>query len=68
MVPVDDLIHLVGTTEESAVTGPDGRTYFVEIEFEHLPSGPGVRITAVVDLGDSYKLERIEESIEIIAD
>ncbi len=67
-VAIEDLIGRVGTKEESTVAGADGQTYFVEIRFEQLSSGPGVRVTAVVDLGSSYRLERIEESIEICAD
>ena len=63
--PVEDLIGLIGTKEESTVTGPDGRTFFVEIGFERLSNGAGVRVSAAVDLGNSFKLERIEESIEI---
>jgi hypothetical protein len=64
-VPIDDLVCLVGTTEKSTTTGPDGQSYFVEIGYERLSSGSGVRVTATVDLGNSYRLERIEESIEI---
>ena len=64
--PVDDLLKLVGATEKSTLSGPDGQTYFLEIGVEKLPKESGVRVTATVDLGSSYKLERIEESIDIL--
>ena len=64
--PVDDLLKFAGSTEKSTLSGPDGQTYFLEIGVEKLPTESGVRVTATVDLGSSYKLERIEESIEIL--
>lgn len=64
--PVGDLKRLVGSVEKSSVFGPDGQTYFLELSFEEMPKGSGIRITATVDLGSSFKLERIEESIEIL--
>ncbi len=66
--PIGDLVGLIGAKEKSTVAGPEGQTYFVEVEFEQLSNSPGVRITAVVDLGNSHKLERIEDSIEIRTD
>ncbi|MEO1017495.1 MAG: hypothetical protein AAFY56_07360 [Pseudomonadota bacterium] len=66
LTPVDDLKNLVGSVEKSSVSGPDGQTYFLELGVEELPKGNGVRITATVDLGSSFKFERIEESIEIL--
>ena len=66
LTPVGDLKGLVGSVERSSVFGPDGQTYFLELGFEELAKGKGVRITATVDLGSSFKLERIEESIDIL--
>lgn len=66
-VPKEHLISLTGSKEETTVVGPDGRTYIVEVRIEKSSDGAGARVTAVVDLGSSYKLERIEESVEIRA-
>ena len=65
VAPFGNLVACIGEREEWSVAGSDGQTYFVEVKFEELSSGAGVRIKATVDLGNSYKLERIEESIEI---
>ena len=63
--PVDDLLKLAGSIQESTLSGPDGQTYFLEIGVEKLLKQSGVRVTATVDLGSSFKLDRIEESIDI---
>ncbi len=66
-IAIGDLKSLVGTVQKNSVFGPDGQTYFLELTFEELPSGKGVHIAVTVDLGNSFKLERIEESIEIFS-
>lgn len=66
--PIEDLIRKIGNTERTTTTGPDGETYFLEIDFEQLSEGTGVRVIARVDLGNSFKLERIEECVTISID
>lgn len=63
--PIDDLLKLAGSIQESTLSGPDGQTYFLEVGIEKLSKQSGVRVTATVDLGSSFKLDRIKESIEI---
>lgn len=60
-----DLLQQAGSTEKCTLSGPDGQTYFLEVGVEKLSMQSGVRVTATVDLGSSFKLDRIEESIEI---
>jgi hypothetical protein len=66
--PVDHLLKLAGSIEKSTISGPDGRTYFLEVGVEKMSKHNGVRLTATVDLGSSFKLERIEETIEILGE
>jgi hypothetical protein len=67
-VPVSDLLKHTGSPQKSTLSGPDGQTYFLDVAVERLARGGGVRVTATVDLGSSFKLERVEEHIDIFDD
>ena len=43
----------------------DGQTYFLEVTAQRVGGGESLRLTATVDLGNSFKLERIEESVDV---
>ena len=62
----ETLQSLAGSPERSTVSGPDGQTYFLEVVVQRLTKGDGFKLTATVDLGSSFRLERIEESIEVM--
>lgn len=64
----DELIGLVDARERAVVDGPDGQTYFLEVSAQRVGGGDRLRLTATVDLGNSAKLERIEESVDVSTD
>ena len=64
-MPIDELLQLAGTVEKKTISGPNGETYFLEVSVEDLGKDNEIRIKAVVDLGSSFKLERIEERITV---
>tara|TARA_R110002096_G_scaffold114712_2_gene248693 strand:+ start:573 stop:902 length:330 start_codon:yes stop_codon:yes gene_type:complete len=61
----DELTGIVDTPEQTVVSGPDGQTYFLEVTAQRVGGGESLRLTATVDLGNSFKLERIEESVDV---
>ena len=65
-VPVSHLLNQIGSRQKSTLSGPGGQTYFLDIAVDRLARRSGVKVTATVDLGSSFKLERVEEHIEII--
>jgi len=63
----DELRGLVDAAEREVVDGPDGRTYFLEVSAERVGANR-LRLTAIVDSGNSFRLERVEESVDVSAD
>ena len=65
---IDELMGLVDARERAVVDGPDGQTYFLEVRAQRVCGGDKLRLTAIVDLGNSFKFERIEESVDVSTD
>ena len=63
---LSELRRSAGTIEKSTLPGPNGETYFLDVAVDELRRKDGVRITATVDLGNSFKLERVQEHIDIV--
>ena len=63
--PFAELSRLAGSIEKTTIAGPDGETYYLDVRVDWLEKRDGFRVVAIVDQGSSFKLERIEEAIEI---
>lgn len=64
----EKLRGLMDAPERAVVEGPDGQTYFLEVSAQKVGGVDKLRLTAIVDSGNSFKLERIEESVDVLAD
>ena len=63
----EELQSMADSPERITASGPDGQTFLQEGAAPRLARRDGFRLTVTVDLGSSFRLERIEESIEVLA-